>query len=89
MSCRLVENRPINARDPLYAAIFNHSHELTVTVTNLTDGVHVVEDGHTACATQLTQEHAGVVDLFTTRGMVEMQKLHKVPAACPFAGILW
>jgi hypothetical protein len=88
MRRRLVENRPINNWDPLYAAIFSHSENLSVHVTNLTDGVHVIESGSTDCATSIAQAHAGVVDLFTTEGMTEMQRAHQVPAACPFAGFL-
>jgi hypothetical protein len=75
-----------NTWDPLYAAVFNHSSEISVATTNLTDGVLVKETASTSCAIAVTHSHSGVVTNFTVMGMREMMTTHNMPKACPFAG---
>ena len=91
MRKRVSEARPMDTWDPLYASIFNHTAELTIQVTNLTNGdgktsgVQVVESGATSCAVAIAHEHSHVVDGFIARGMREMMDGHDAPKACPFA----
>ena len=86
MRLRVHESRPLNTWDPLYAAVFNHSSEISVATTNLTDGVLVKETASTSCAIAVTHSHSGVVTNFTVMGMREMMTTHNMPKACPFAG---
>merc|ERR1712216_463742 len=86
MRRRVHERRPLNTWDPLYAAIFNHSSDIQIITSNLTNGTMVQERGSTACAIAITHAHAGVVDGFIANSMREMMTEHKAPTACPFAG---
>ena len=85
MQQRVHTKRPLNTWDPLYAAIFNHSQDIAISATNLTDGVEVAETGKTECATAITHAHAGVVTDFVKEAMMAMMTEHKVPPACPYS----
>lgn len=82
MHARLDTGRPINARDPLFAALFAHRGELNVTFTNTSAGVTAHEAGTSPCGVDIVHEHAQIVSGFVSVGMPEMMKTHAVPATC-------
>eukprot|EP00039_Didymoeca_costata_P026229 m.15346 g.15346 ORF g.15346 m.15346 type:complete len:208 (-) comp5364_c0_seq2:103-726(-) len=83
MEERVKTDNPINTRDPLFAALFEHTKDITLKVNYTSYGVEVEETGANDCTTALLQEHAGVVSKFVTVGMEEMMEFHKVPTKCP------
>lgn len=83
MRRRMEEGRPIHARDPLFAAVFQHADEIAMQVTPTEKGVRVVETSSAPQVVKLIQTHAAVVSLFLQNGRPEMHRDHPVPAAAP------
>lgn len=74
----------MNTWDPLFAALFNNTKNITIKVTNVTGGVFVSESATLACPRAIAVVHSGVVDRFVSIGIAEMQgPAHPVPPMCP------
>ena len=80
MSARVAEQRPIHRRDPLFAEVFAHAKQISMTHEATEKGVRVVETSDDPYVAKLIQAHAEVVSLFITNGRAEMMKNHEVPA---------
>ncbi len=76
---RVKEQRPIHARDPLFAELFRNAATLDIKVERTAKGVQVVETSPNAFSAKLIQAHAQVVSLFLANGRTEMRKNHAVP----------
>ena len=76
---RVQEQRPIHARDPLFAELFRNAATLNMQVERTAKGVKVVETSPNAFSAKLIQAHAQVVSLFVANGPPEMRKNHAVP----------
>jgi len=76
MYTRLKEGRPINARDPLFAAIFENADKIHVNIENTPKGLTVTETSDDSAVTALIRRHAEVVGLFIENGMHEMMRTH-------------
>jgi uncharacterized protein len=76
MYARLKEGRPINARDPLFAAIFENADKIHVKIDNTPKGLTVTETSDDPAVTALVRRHADVVGLFIENGMHEMMRTH-------------
>jgi len=76
MYARLEENRPINARDPLFAAIFENADKIHVQMENTPQGITVTETSDDPAVVELVRRHADVVSLFLENGMPEMMRTH-------------
>ena len=72
----------IRGWDPLFRAVFEHSHSMKAVATNDDKGVHVSLTGRTPCGTSLAQMHAEVVSNFIKRGYAEVHESHSVPEEC-------
>lgn len=79
MARRVKEQRPIHARDPLFAELFRNAATLNMQVERTAKGVKVVETSPNAFSAKLIQAHAQVVSLFLANGPTEMRKNHAVP----------
>lgn len=79
MHKRILEKRPIHARDPLFAEIFRNAGKITMKVENTKTGVKVTETSDDAYVAKLLQAHAEVVNLFLKNGRDEMRKDHPLP----------
>ena len=76
MYARLKEGRPINARDPLFAALFRNADKIDVRIEKTAKGLRVSETSTDAEVVDLIRRHAKVVSLFIANGMPEMMKTH-------------
>lgn len=76
MYARLEEGRPINARDPLFAAIFDHADKIRVKMEDTPKGLTVTETSDDPAVAALIRRHAEVVGLFIENGMHEMMRTH-------------
>jgi hypothetical protein len=76
MYARLEEGRPINARDPLFAALFEHADEITFRTENTAKGITVTETSRDPEVVGLIRRHAEVVNRFIANGMPEMMRAH-------------
>lgn len=76
MYARLKEGRPINGRDPLFAALFEHADKIQVTIENTPKGLTVTETSDDPAVVALVRRHAEVVGLFIEKGMHEMMRTH-------------
>jgi uncharacterized protein len=76
MSLRLKEGRPIHARDPLFAAIFENAEKIKVHTENTPKGITVTETSADPEVVALVRRHAEVVSLFIANGMQEMMRNH-------------
>jgi hypothetical protein len=76
MYARLKEGRPINARDPLFAAIFENADKIHVKIDNTPKGLTVTETSDDPEVATLIRRHAEVVGLFIENGMHEMMRTH-------------
>jgi hypothetical protein len=76
MYTRLKEGRPINARDPLFAAIFENAEKIHVQIENTPKGITVTETSADPKVVALVRRHAEVVSLFVANGMQEMMRSH-------------
>lgn len=79
MALRVKEQRPIHARDPLFAELFRNAATLNMHVERTAQGVKVVETSPNAYSARLIQAHAQVVSLFLKNGPIEVRKNHAVP----------
>jgi hypothetical protein len=79
MKARLEDGRPIHARDPLFAAIFQHAPAITMRVEDTPHGVRVTETSSDPWVADLIRAHAEVVTRFLANGMDEMHRDHAVP----------
>lgn len=79
MARRVKEQRPIHARDPLFAELFRNAATLDMKVERTPKGVKVVETSPNAFSAKLIQAHAQVVSLFVANGPEEVRKNHAVP----------
>ena len=79
MVARMEDNRPIHARDPLFAELFRQAEHVKVQIERLPSGVRVTETSEDLYTVKLLREHARVVSLFLERGMSEMHRDHAVP----------
>lgn len=79
MRQRVAKSDPIHARDPLFAEIFAHAHEITMVVENTGNGVRVRETSTIPYVTDLIRAHAAVVTKFIESGRREMHVDHAVP----------
>jgi len=77
---RVDEARPIHIRDPLFRAVFENAHKITMKQELTDKGVRVVETSDDPWVARLVQAHAEVVNLFVKNGRAEMMKNHDVPA---------
>ena len=76
MYARLKEDRPINTRDPLFAAIFENADKIQVQIENTPKGITVTETSTDPKVVTLVRRHAEVVSLFIANGMQEMMRSH-------------
>lgn len=76
---RVEENRPIHARDPLFAELFRNASTLVMKVEKTEKGVKVIETSKNPFSAKLIQAHAKVVSLFLKNGHTEVRKNHAVP----------
>ena len=76
---RVEEQRPIHARDPLFAELFRNAATLDMKVERTDNGVKVIETSANPFSAKLIQAHAQVVSLFLKNGPVEVRKNHAVP----------
>jgi len=76
MYARLKEGRPINARDPLFAAIFENADKIQVQMEDTPKGITVTETSADPKVVALVRRHAEVVSLFIKNGMQEMMRSH-------------
>jgi hypothetical protein len=76
MYARLKEGRPINARDPLFAAIFENADKIHVKTENTAKGIMVTETSDDPEVVALIRRHAEVVNRFIANGMPEMMRTH-------------
>lgn len=76
---RVEENRPIHARDPLFAELFRNASTLVMKVEKTEKGVKVIETSKNPFSAKLIQAHAKVVSLFLKNGHAEVRKNHAVP----------
>jgi hypothetical protein len=74
MYARLKDGRPINARDPLFAALFKNADKIDVKIEPTAHGLTVTETSKDANVTKLIRRHAEVVGLFIANGMHEMMQ---------------
>ena len=73
---RLKEGRPIHARDPLFAALFQNADKIDVRIEKTAKGLKVTETSADPEVVDLIRRHAAVVSLFVANGMSEMMKSH-------------
>lgn len=73
---RLKDKQPINARDPLFAAIFQNADKIHVQMENTPKGITVTETSDDPAVVSLVRRHADVVSLFIKNGMPEMMRSH-------------
>lgn len=76
MYARLKDGRPINARDPLFAALFENADKIHVKIENTPKGLTVTETSDDPAVVALIRRHAEVVGLFIENGMHEMMRNH-------------
>jgi hypothetical protein len=76
MYARLKDGRPINARDPLFAALFKNADKIDVKIEPTAHGLTVTETSKDANVTKLIRRHAEVVGRFIANGMHEMMQSH-------------
>jgi len=76
MYARLQEGRPINARDPLFAALFENAGKIVVETENTAKGITVTETSADPTVVELIRRHAEVVNKFVANGMPEMMRTH-------------
>lgn len=76
---RVQENRPIHARDPLFAEIFRHADAIEMEMTATAKGLRVKETSADPYVAELIKAHAEVVDAFIENGHMEMRKNHPLP----------
>jgi hypothetical protein len=76
MYARLKEGRPINARDPLFAALFENADKIHVKIENADKGLTVTETSDDPKVVDLVRRHAEVVNRFIANGMHEMMRTH-------------
>jgi hypothetical protein len=76
MYARLKGGQPINARDPLFAAIFENANKIHVKIENTPKGLTVTETSEDPAVVALIRRHAEVVGLFIENGMHEMMRTH-------------
>jgi hypothetical protein len=76
MYARLEDNRPINARDPLFAAIFQNADKSRLQMEDTPKGITVTETSADPTVVALVRRHADVVSLFIANGMQEMMRSH-------------
>jgi hypothetical protein len=76
MYARLKEGRPINARDPLFAALFENADKIHVKIENTPKGLTVTETSDDPAVVALIRRHAEVVGQFIENGMHEMMRTH-------------
>jgi hypothetical protein len=76
MYARLKEGRPINARDPLFAALFQHADKITFRTEDTAKGITVTETSDDPEVVGLIRRHAEVVNKFIANGMHEMMRTH-------------
>ena len=76
MYARLKEGRPINARDPLFAALFEHADKIKFRTENTAKGITVTETSDDPEVVGLIRRHAEVVSKFIANGMPEMMRTH-------------
>ena len=76
MYARLKEKQPINARDPLFAAIFESADKIHVKMEDTSKGITVTETSDDPAVVSLVRRHADVVSLFLKNGMPEMMRAH-------------
>lgn len=76
MYARLKDKRPINARDPLFAALFENADKIQVKTDDTPKGITVTETSDDPAVVALVRRHAEVVSLFLKNGMPEMMRSH-------------
>jgi hypothetical protein len=76
MYARLEDGRPINARDPLFAALFENADKIHVKTENTAKGITVTETSDDAEVAALIRRHAETVNKFIANGMPEMMRTH-------------
>ncbi|MBI5757453.1 MAG: hypothetical protein HZA46_02910 [Planctomycetales bacterium] len=76
---RLKKKQVIRPMDPLFVAIFENADKIDTVVTDLSDGVKVVETSGDPYVVKLIQLHAAAVDRFVAEGMSAMPKTTDVP----------
>jgi hypothetical protein len=76
MYARLKDGRPINARDPLFAALFENADKIHVKTEDTEKGITVTETSDDPKVVDLVRRHAEVVNRFIANGMHEMMRTH-------------
>lgn len=77
MYARLKEDRPINQRDPLFAALFRNADKIEARIEDTPKGLTVTETSTDPHVTALIRKHADVVGQFIANGMHEMMRNHE------------
>lgn len=76
MYARLKEGRPINTRDPLFAALFRNADKIEARIDDTPKGLTVTETSSDPEVATLIRKHADVVGQFIANGMHEMMRSH-------------
>jgi hypothetical protein len=76
MYTRLKDKQPINAGDPLFAAIFENADKIHLEMEDTPKGITVTETSEDPAVVRLVRRHADVVTLFLKNGMPEMMRSH-------------
>jgi hypothetical protein len=76
MYARLKDGRPINARDPLFAALFENADKIRFKTDDTPKGITVTETSDDPDVVALIRRHAETVNKFIANGMHEMMRTH-------------
>ena len=79
MLSRVIEQRPIHQRDPLFAELFKYADRIDAIYEKTAGGVRVVETSRDAYVVKLLHAHAEVVSAFIANGRAELMKNHPLP----------
>lgn len=76
---RLKDQRPIHARDPLFAELFRNAGKIELAMEATAHGLRVTETSKDPYVVKLIRAHADVVTAFLKNGHSEMMRTHDVP----------
>ncbi|WP_299467356.1 DsrE family protein [uncultured Gimesia sp.] len=79
MKERVEQQQPIRMRDPLFAELFKHADQISISYEKTEQGVRVTETSTDPYVAKLIKAHAKTVSAFVDRGFAEAMKNHPVP----------
>ncbi|CAJ1946592.1 unnamed protein product [Cylindrotheca closterium] len=82
MKARVDESMDVRSWDPFFVSLVEHHEEMSVEISNLSNGVQVELSASTDCGQSLIEAHTEVVSLFVETGREESSKAHDAPEAC-------